>query len=147
MVSWHEVAAAAPEFASRVQTALIRGKHLTMATLRKDGSPRISGTEVELSDGELYIGSMPRARKALDLIRDPRIAIHGATQDPPDDPKDWPGEAKLAGRAVEVPHDDPSHRFRIDIHEVVLTHLNAVGDRLVVESWHPGRGVEVLERE
>jgi hypothetical protein len=120
---------------------------MTMATLRVDGGPRISGTELEISDGELWLGSMPQARKARDLLRDPRVAIHGPTAEPPDDPKLWLGEAKLSGRAVEVPHDDPSHRFRIDIDEVVLTHLNDAGDRLVIESWHPGRGVEVVERE
>jgi hypothetical protein len=147
MVSWKDVGADAPEFGRRVEQALARGRHLTMATLRADGAPRISGTEIEVSDGELWVGSMPGARKALDLRRDPRVAIHGPTADPPDDPKGWIGEAKVAGRAVEVPHDDASHRFRIDVDEAVLTHLNDAGDRLVIESWHPGRGVEVVERE
>jgi hypothetical protein len=147
MASWRDVATDAPDFARRVQQALTRNKHMTMATLRADGSPRISGTELEITDGELWIGSMLRARKALDLLRDPRIAIHGPTVDPPDDPKGWSGEAKVSGRAVEVPSDHASHRFRIDIQEVVLTHLNDAGDRLVIESWHPGRGVEVVERE
>ena len=147
MVSWKDVGADAPDFAALVEQALTRNKHLTMATLRADGAPRISGTELEVSDGELWVGSMAKARKALDLRRDPRIAIHGPTEDPPEDPKEWAGEAKVAGRAVEVEHDDSSHRFRIDIAEVVLTHLNDAGDRLVVESWHPDRGVEKVERE
>jgi hypothetical protein len=147
MVSWLEVHADAPDFARRVEQALRRNKHLTMATLRADGSPRISGTELEVNDGDLWLGSMPKARKALDLLRDPRVAIHGPTADPPDDPKGWLGEAKVSGRAVEVPHEDASHRFRIDIEEVVFTHLNDAGDRLVIEAWHPGRGVEVVERE
>lgn len=147
MVSWKEVHADVPDFALRVEQALTRGKHMTMATLRADGAPRISGTELEVTEGELWLGSMRRARKALDLLRDPRLAIHGPTADPPDDPKGWIGEAKVSGRAVEVPHDDRSHRFRIDVEEVVFTHLNAAGDRLVIESWHPGRGVEVIERE
>src|SRR5262249_49778320 len=122
-------------------------RHLTMATLRLDGAPRISGTELDVNDGELWLGSMANARKALDLLRDPRVAIHGPTADPPDDPKGWLGEAKVAGRAVEAPSDASSHRFRIDIDEVVIPPLNDAGDRLVVESWHPGRGVEVVERE
>jgi len=147
MVGWHEIESDAPDFAARSGAAMRRNKHMTMATLRADGSPRISGTEIELSDGELFIGSMPKARKALDLLRDARVAIHGPTADPPDEPKDWVGEAKVAGRAIEMPSDDDSHRFRIDIDEVVFTHLNEAGDRLTVESWHPGRGVEVIERE
>src|SRR5690349_6832894 len=112
MVSWHEIESDAPDFAARAGDAMRRNKHLTMATLRSDGAPRISGTEVEFSDGELFIGSMPNARKARDLLRDPRVAIHGPTADPPDQPKDWIGEAKVAGRAVELPTDDDSHWFR-----------------------------------
>src|SRR6476659_7748202 len=77
MASWKEVGADAPEFAARAEAALTRNKHMTMATLRADGAPRISGTELEVSDGDLWLGSMPQARKALDLRRDPRVAIHG----------------------------------------------------------------------
>ena len=123
-------------------------KHLTMATLRRDGSPRISGTEVELVDGQLRLGSMPRAVKAMDLRRDPRIAIHGPTEDPPSSaPAAWKGEAKIAGTATEIESDDPAHRFVIDIQEAVITHLNQAGDRLVVESWSPARGLRTFERE
>lgn len=123
-------------------------KHLTMATLRRDGSLRISGTEVEFSDGRLQIGSMPNAVKALDLRRDPRVAIHGPTVDPPEGhPSSWLGEAKIAGRATEVDSGGESHRFVIDILEAVITRLNEAGDRLVVESWTPERGRRVFERE
>jgi hypothetical protein len=147
MASWNDVWADAPEFAQRVEQALTRNKHMTMATLRADGGPRISGTELQVSDGDLWLGSMPNARKARDLLRDPRVAIHGPTADPPEDPKGWIGEAKVTGRAIAMPSDDASHQFRLDVDEVVFTHLNEAGTRLVIESWHPGRGVEVVERE
>jgi len=144
MATWQEFRDSAPDLASAVRDRFTVRKHCTMATLRNDGSPRISGTEVELSDGQLWIGSMPGAMKALDLRRDPRVALHSPTVDPPEDsPSDWPGEAKIAGRAVEVDNDDTddgSHRFRIDIDEAVLTRVS--GDSLHIRSWHPGRGVE-----
>ena len=148
MASWHEVAGDDPDFAARAEAALRRNKHMTLATLRRDGSPRISGTELEFEDGDLYLGMMPGSRKALDVQRDPRLALHGPTADPPDDPTAWVGETKLAGRAVELERSgaDAPHRFRIDVDEVVFTHLNEAGDRLVIESWHPGRGVERVER-
>ena len=63
MASWAEFEAAEPEFASRVRALMVSRKHLTMATLRRDGSPRISGTEVEFTEGQLRIGSMPGAVK------------------------------------------------------------------------------------
>ena len=103
MVSWSEVEKAEPEFAAKVRGLFDAHKHKTIATLRADGSPRISGIEAEFADGELTFGSMPRARKGADLHRDPRFALHSATTDPPDAiPSDWPGEAKIAGRAYTV---------------------------------------------
>ncbi|MEA2655589.1 MAG: hypothetical protein QOI23_954 [Chloroflexota bacterium] len=148
MASWAELEAAEPEFASRVRALMTSRKHLTMATLRRDGSPRISGTEVKFSEGVLEIGSMADAVKALDLRRDPRVAIHGPTDDPPEGrPAGWQGEAKVAGTAVEVDSGGAAHRFLIDIQEAVITHLNEAGTRLVVESWNPARGYTSMERD
>jgi len=121
-------------------------KHLTMATLRQDGSPRISGTEVQFSKKDMQIGSMPRSVKGMDLMRDGRVAIHGPTHDPAKDGK-WRGEAKVSGRAIEVvPREGDAHFFRIDIEEVVITQLNDTRDGLRIESWTPGRGYRVRER-
>jgi hypothetical protein len=151
MARWGEFASAEPVLARRVEERFGIRKHKTLATLRQDGSPRISGIEVEFADGELYLGMMPGSRKLHDLERDPRLALHSPTEDPPGgDPQDWPGEAKLAGVAVEV--DAPNspvvgaRRFRIDINEAVFTHLDQAGDRLVIESWHPQTGMRRLER-
>lgn len=144
---WAEVEAAAPDLASAVRAAFAVRKHATLATVRRDGSPRISGSEVEFDAGEVVLGSMPRAVKARDLRRDPRFALHSPTIDPPeDDPSAWPGEAKLAGRAVELSADPQSgHRFRLDILEVVWTRV--VDDQLEIHSWHEGRGAEVRTRD
>ena len=120
-------------------------KHLTMATLRRDGSPRISGTEVQFKDGELTLGSMAGAVKAMDLRRDGRVAIHGPTHDPAKSGT-WRGEAKVAGRAIPIPAEGDAEFFRIDVDEVVVTGLNKAKDRLVIESWRPGRGYTVRDR-
>jgi hypothetical protein len=150
MTSWSELAAAEPDFAARVRDRFGIAKHCTMATLRRDGSPRISGTEVEFGDDGLFIGSMSGAVKALDLRRDPRVAVHSPTVDPTDDGTSWAGEAKLAGLAHEVgdpDRADESHRFRIDLIEVVLTRLGEPADHLVIESWHSDRGLERRTRK
>ena len=134
--------------AARVREAFARGKHATMATLRADGSPRISGTEVDLSeDGELRLGSMPGAVKARDLLRDPRVAVHSPTVDPGEGGADWPGEAKVAGTALARPRgEDGAHVFDVDLHEVVWTGLDEARSALVILSWHPGRGLEERRR-
>jgi hypothetical protein len=151
MVSWNEIEKAEPEFAAKVRGLFDAHKHKTIATLRADGSPRISGIEAEFADGELRFGSMPRARKGADLHRDPRFALHSATTDPPDDPKGWPGEAKVAGRAYVVGALDGSDGpegevFWADLDEVVFTGLNAEATLLVVEWWRPGVGLRRVER-
>jgi hypothetical protein len=147
MTSWEGVEREAPELARRVRERFAIRKHCTMASLRIDGSPRISGTEVEFADGELRIGSMPGAMKARDLLRDPRVALHSPTVDPPDgQPTGWDGEAKVTGRAVVTDSPDDSHRFVIDVTEVVMTHLDDAGAQLVITSWHPDRGVREIRR-
>ena len=87
---------------------------------------------------------MPRALKAMDLRRDPRLAIHGPTKDPLKSGR-WRGEAKIAGKAVEVKSDGNGHTFQIDIEEAVITRVGGKG--LVIESWNSTRGHRVLERE
>lgn len=145
MARWKEFEKAQPEFAERVKKLMTTRKHLTMATLRRDGSPRISGTEVQFTNGELRIGSMARAVKAMDLLRDPRVAIHGPTHDPSKAGR-WRGEAKVAGRAIAIPTKDGAHHFRIDLDEAVITSLNSTRTGLRIESWTPGTGYRDLDR-
>ncbi len=143
MTAWREFEAAEPEFAQRVRALFDAHKHKTLATLRADGSPRISGIETKFADGELTFGSMPDARKGADLRRDPRLALHSATVDPVDGSEaDWPGEAKISGRAI-----DTGDGFRVDVAEVVHTHLNPAATLLVVEWWTPEGGLRKVERE
>ena len=143
MPSWSEFEAEAPALAERVRARLDAHKHKTIATVRRDGSPRISGTESRIADGELWIGSMWDALKARDLQRDPRFALHSGSGDPPD----WTGDAKVAGRAEEVTEPEAtSHRFRLDVTELVVTSLGDPPDHIVIESWHEGRGVTRLTR-
>ena len=59
MTRWIDLEQAEPEFAARVKARFTAHKHSTLATLRRDGSPRISGIETAFVDGDLIIGSMP----------------------------------------------------------------------------------------
>jgi hypothetical protein len=144
MTSWADFEQAEPAFARRVLELFAGRRHHTLATLRADGSPRISGIEVRFEDGELCFGSMPRARKGADLRRDPRLALHSATTDPVDGAAaQWPGEAKISGRAIAAGSDG----FHVDIADVVHTHLNQQATLLVVDWWTPDHGLRTIERE
>jgi Pyridoxamine 5'-phosphate oxidase len=154
MASWAEIEAQAPELAGLARAFLDAHTHKTLATLRRDGSPRISGTETNFRADDVYIGSMWKAVKALDLQRDPRFAIHSGSADPPD----WRGDAKIAGRAEEITDPETvarinegapggrSHLFRLDVTEVVVVRLGDPADHLVIDSWHEGRGLSSIRR-
>lgn len=155
MPSWSDLEHAEPAFAERVKRLFDAGRHKTMATVRADGSPRISGIECEFADGELRFGSMAGARKRADLLRDPRVALHGPTFHPVEGhERDWPGEAKIAGRALpagpvvsDAPDEQPEgDMFVVDITEVVVTGLDPEATKLVVEWWTPAAGLRRIER-
>ncbi len=156
MASWSEFANAAPDLAGDASRFLSARTHLTLATIRPDGSPRISGTEVQIRDGEMWFGSMWRSPKALDLRRDPRFALHSASIDPPE----WSGDAKVYGTVEEVADEaekartvaaaggappGPFHLFRALISEVVVVQLGDPADHLAVRRWTAAGGVRALE--
>ncbi|NUP01831.1 MAG: pyridoxamine 5-phosphate oxidase [Nonomuraea sp.] len=156
MSTWQEFADQAPELADVARRLMVRRRHKVLATLRKDGSPRVSGVETQFRDGELWTGSMPGAVKVLDLRRDPRMAIHVTADDPDEsDPSSWAGDVKLSGRAVEVLDaevpasfevgEGESHLFRIEVAEVVWTRVE--GDELVIDAWREGGGVRQVRRK
>jgi hypothetical protein len=146
--TWEEIEAAVPEFAARVRALFDAGRHKTIATLRADGSPRISGIECEFAEGQLRFGSMTAARKGADLLRDARFALHGPTFHPVEGKEgEWPGEAKIAGTVTCTESSAEADTFVADITEVVVTCLNPEATRLVVESWTPDRGLQRIERD
>lgn len=155
MAPWSRIEQEAPELATRARGYLDAFVHKTMATLMRDGAPRISGSEVIWAEGELWFGSMWRSLKAQDLLRDPRFSLHSGSSDPPE----WPGDATLSGRAVECDDADivrvvgdgkppgPMHLFRADIARLSVVHLNEARDGIVLETWREGRGLSRRERK
>jgi hypothetical protein len=151
MASFADVESEEPEFAGRVRAAFDAHRHKILATLRADGSPRVSGIEATFVLGQLWLAGMPRSVKFADMRRDPRIALHSGS----DEPDAFTADAKVAGGAVEV--TDPADRaafaqaagvppegfelFRIDLGQVVLTALNDDKSALIISSWRPGRGL------
>ncbi len=160
MARWDEIAASDPDLAAHARRCFSVARHSTLATLRKDGAPRISGIETVFGAAELWLGMMPRSRKAADLLRDPRLCLHSGTADK----EVREGDAKVSGRAVPVtdegeiaafrarfaahagmePPPGPMHLFRVAVTD--MSFLRPAGDHLVIEWWRPGLPVSRVDR-
>ncbi|MFJ5776735.1 pyridoxamine 5'-phosphate oxidase family protein [Streptomyces sp. NPDC093094] len=153
--NWDTFSTAAPDLARTVEGRFGAFTHHTLATLRRDGSPRTSGLEVRFLAGELWLGMMPDSLKALDLRRDSRFALQA---NPGEGTGMGGGDVRISGRAVEV--DDPEakgayvkeveppepfHLFRTELTEVVRTCVEN-DTYLVVQVWKPGEPVRTLKR-
>jgi hypothetical protein len=149
MTSWATFAAEAPELAKQAQDRLLHHKHCLLATLRSDGSPRISGIEVWFWGDDAWLGMMPDSAKGEDLDRDPRFELHSA----PTDVDLHEPDARIRGTAVRVedqetiadfaahlPHPAPPSTemalYRIELVGAVL--VGVEGDELVIHTWRPG---------
>ena len=90
---------------------------------------------------------MGKSMELLDVRRDPRVAIHSPTIEPPKgQPSAHPGDAKIAGLLIEHiaadlgPKYPSAGAFEIDIREVVLTYVDETETHLVIESWDVAHG-------
>lgn len=155
-MSWTTFAAEAPELAEAVHARFAAHLHHVLATLRPDGAPRVSGTEVTFHDGELWFGSMPGATKGADLRRDPRLALHSCTADTELDGgdarldavarlvEDEPTRARFASRLEHPEVMDGADLFLVELVRATLVRVR--GDLLHIDSWRPGRPVSHVER-
>jgi hypothetical protein len=149
MATWAQFEGEAGEFAAMVRERFEAAETHILATVRKDGSPRVSGTEVDFKGPDLSFSSMLGAVKALDLQRDGRCAIHA-----------YPGpggDAKVSGVAWEVTGEARSayvtgteppggfHVFRLELDDAVFTRPE--GEELVIRFWQPGLGVRIVRRK
>jgi hypothetical protein len=150
---WDEFERACPQIASLARERFAADELVMLGTIRPDGSPRISPNEVDFAVGRLLLGMMWRSRKALDLLRDPRIAVHGV----PSDRMNPGGDIKLYGRVVDeqdpairgsyrdeirrridwAPDEPDYHLFSLDVERAGFI---AFGDNARVMAWDVERG-------
>lgn len=141
--TWGDLGAEAPELAERVRGRFAANRHHVIATLRADGSPRLSGIEVAIDGEHLTVGMMPGSRKLADVERDPRVELHSAPLE--DDLAS--GDAKVTGRLVAAPtpaDGQPGRYFRLVIERASLVRVE--GDELVITTWRPDEGQRVVRR-
>ncbi|MDX3753071.1 pyridoxamine 5'-phosphate oxidase family protein [Streptomyces sp. AK08-02] len=154
-MNWAVFTTAEPGLAETVEKRFRAFDHHTLATLRKDGSPRTSGLEVRFLQGELWLAMMPDSLKARDLYRDPRFALQ---TNPGPGTDTAGGDVRVSGRAYEVEDPtakaayteeveppEPFHLFRTELTEVVRTYVEDE-KYLVVQVWRPGAPARTLRR-
>jgi hypothetical protein len=157
-VRWDAFETSCPEIATLARERFAADEVVLVGTLRADGSPRISPNEPDFAVGRLFVSMMWRSKKALDLLRDPRVVVHSA----PSDRMNHGGDVKLYGRVVDEhdPHvreafreeirrridwapDEPEfHCFSVDVESAGYT---VFGDGSYALAWDPASGLRRFE--
>ena len=154
---WVEFERACPEIGELARARFERDRLVMLGTIRRDGSPRVSPCECDFGAGRLFVSMMWRSRKALDLLRDPRIVVHSVTTN-----KDGTdGDVKIYGRSVDEqdpdvraafreairrridwePDEPAYHCFSVDVRSAGYTRF---GGRAEVVAWDEERGLRRL---
>jgi hypothetical protein len=166
MTSWADLSAAEPEFAGRARRIFSAATNAILATIRADGSPRLSGIDPFFTDDDLCLGCMPGSRKGADLARDPRLALHAvpwesrSLRDGATDPGE--ADAKVTARAVLLAPDHGRQLiartfadrgidqppegtvYRLELRSVAV--VSVADDQLVIDHWTPGDGLVTVRR-
>jgi hypothetical protein len=152
---WQELVERQPRLAATAHARLVDPGVVLVATLRRDGSPRLSPIEPFVLEGDLMLSMLWQSFKARDLMRDPRLLVHSIVtgRDGAD------GELKLRGTARDEPDLGLQHRyaeavstalgwrpepgrfhlFSVDISDVTyIRYDEPTGDQFVT-TWPPPR--------
>jgi hypothetical protein len=144
-LNWQTFEEVAPEMAAVWKEQFERsGGVMLVGTIRSDGTPRISNVDPSILAGEIYLGMMWHSRKAVDLLRDPRILV----RNPICSSTGEEVELSVRGRAIEI-HDPQArrryvsertvwkevrfHLFSVDIESVAL--IKYGGGEQSVKLW------------
>jgi hypothetical protein len=159
---WDAFEEACPEIAALARERFRRDQLVMVGTIRRDGSPRISPNEPDLAADRLFVSMMWRSKKALDLLRDPRLVVHSVTCDR----AGTDGDVKLYGRVVDerdpeireafrdairaridwAPDEPNFHCFSVDVEAAGYTRFSAQEEDAENRAlaWDPGRGLREL---
>jgi len=143
-LSWGEALRVAPELATAIQQRFATNKHHIIGTIRADGSPRLSGTEVQFDDERMTIGMMVNSRKRTDIAHDNRVEIHCA----PLDTELQDGDAKVSGELVVIRElTEPPEGTEYEVRVSRLSLVTVEHDLLRVQMFSPEHGVREIRRK
>jgi hypothetical protein len=138
-MDWSELERRQPALAGLGRRRLLDPGVVLVATIRADGTPRVSPVEPFVLDGALWLSMLWHSRKAADLLRDPRILVHSVITS-----RDG-GEGEFKGRYAAAvgaslgwtPEPGRFHLFAVAISQVTfIRYDDATGDQHVVR-WPP----------
>lgn len=152
---WSDFMEATPEMARLAEERFENWGLALIGTVRRDGTPRITPNETLFLDGELYLSMMWRSKKALDLMRDPRLLVHSIVDNRINK---W-GDFKLRGSARLIedsdereryaqalfakinwrPRDEKWHLFAIDVEDATFITFDEQGT-MTARRWTPATG-------
>jgi hypothetical protein len=156
-VSWGGLELSAPELYELGRLRLVETRLALLATLQRDGGPRVSPIEPYFTGTELLFGALHWSLKARDLLRDPRCALHSVVTGP----DNGEAEFKLYGHAhqadeslrrscldgwwnADTPHDAIVFVMRIERAASIEWHLETT--EMVVRRWSGRGGYSVARR-
>lgn len=150
MVTWGEFERSAPEMAKAGRELLERHHLAYIATVRRDGSPRLHPVSPFIIDGHLLVSTPPASPKAADQLRDPRVVMHmlpGANDDEfmvRVRARDVDPGSELKRKAMEHAHyvRAEDHLFEYLLESVMSAHWEKVGQpgTYPVRRWWRGDG-------
>jgi hypothetical protein len=156
-MTWLDLELAAPEIAEPGKARLQETRVALLATLRRDGSPRISPVEPFFAERQLLFGAMAWTLKVQDLERDPRCTFHSAVTGP----NAGEGELKLYGRAIEAGDDlraacrdawwteephEAARVFTLTIEEAAFVTWGYESGEMTLRRWSPDAGFKTSQR-
>lgn len=136
-MSWKTFESQSPEMADFAKTRL-HNKVAYLATIRKDGSPRVHPFTPIIGEGHFFVFMEPTSPKGHDLRRDGRYAVHCSVSDTSGES----GEVIVTGRAkfsedpearaqaVRVCPYQPAERyilFELEVEHVLITEYGDAG--------------------
>lgn len=156
-LSWSEFARLEPELATTVRSRFAAHEHHVLATVRPDGSPRMTGTNVMFDGDSLWVGSMPGSLRTADLRRDPRCALHSNPLNAKLPAGE--GDVRLSAEARELdtatvttlqsarqPDSDVVDGDYFELRPVEVEVVEVHGDEMVIRRWTPTSGVVTIRK-
>ena len=100
-MTWKIFKSQSPDLAEFAK-ARLHNKVAYLATIRKDGSPRVHPFTPIIGEGHFFVFMEPTSPKGHDLRRDPRFAVHCSVSDTSGES----GEVIVTGKAVFIEDDN-----------------------------------------